>query len=217
MRPLRGTNAQAVLRTLNPIIRGWAAYYRGVVSKEIFSALDTYMWRLTYKWAKHSHPNKSRRWVVSRHFGRFNRARQDRWVFGDRSSGVYMLKFAWTRIVRHQLVTGAASPDDPALTEYWAARRIKMPPPMIGTASRSLYKAQHGRCPLCGDWLLAAEDPPPAPDQWDQWLATTRKTITIVKHDDSMPNRTKRRLIHTRCHRRHTVGDSIQRETSVRL
>ena len=29
MRSLRGTNSQAVLRTLNPIIRGWAAYYQG--------------------------------------------------------------------------------------------------------------------------------------------------------------------------------------------
>jgi RNA-directed DNA polymerase len=207
MRSLRGTNAQAVLRTLNPIIRGWAAYYRGVVSKEIFSALDTYMWRLTYKWACHSHPNKTKRWVVSRYFGRFNHTRQSRWVFGDRTSGAYMLKFAWTRIVRHQLVTGAASPDDPALAEYWAARRTKAPPPMIGTASLRPYKAQHGRCPLCGDWLLAAEDPPPTPDQWEGWLATTRKTITIVRHDDGTSNRTKPRLIHTHCHRRRIADD----------
>jgi RNA-directed DNA polymerase len=216
MRSLRGTNAQAVLRTLNPIIRGWAAYYRGVVSKEIFSALDTYAWRLTYKWAKHSHPNKSRRWVVSRYFGRFNRARRDRWVFGDRTSGAYMLKFAWTRIVRHQLVTGAASLDDPALAEYWAARRTKAPPPTIGTASWRPYKAQHGHCPLCGDWLLAAEDPPPTPEQWEQWLATTRKTITIVRHNDGTSSRTKRRLIHTHCHR-HTTDDGNQPATSVRL
>jgi RNA-directed DNA polymerase len=110
MRSLRGTNAVSVLQTLNPIIRGWAAYYRGVVSKETFSALDNYMWTLTYKWATYTHPNKSKRWVVNRHFGRFNRARQDRWVFGDRESGAYLLKFAWTRIVRHQLVTSAAPP-----------------------------------------------------------------------------------------------------------
>jgi RNA-directed DNA polymerase len=216
MRSLRGTNAQAVLRTLNPIIRGWAAYYRGVVSKETFSALDTYMWRLTYKWATYTHPNKSKRWVVSRHFGRFNRSRQDRWVFGDRASGVYLLKFAWTRIVRHQLVTGVASPDDPALAEYWAARRVKVPPPMIGSASRSPYKAQHGRCPLCGDWLLPAEDPPPTPQQWERWLATTRKTITIAKRKDGTSDKTKTRLLHTHCRRRHTASDGNQPATSVR-
>ena len=60
MRALRGANAAAVLIRLNPIIRGWAAYYRGVVSSEAFAALDDYMWRLVYKWAVYSHSNKSR-------------------------------------------------------------------------------------------------------------------------------------------------------------
>src|SRR5450759_4403015 len=49
MRALRGANAALVLVRLNPIIRGWAAYYRTAVSSEAFSALDTYLWRLTYK------------------------------------------------------------------------------------------------------------------------------------------------------------------------
>jgi RNA-directed DNA polymerase len=38
VRSLQGSNADAVIRRLNPIIRGWAAYYRSVVSKEVFSA-----------------------------------------------------------------------------------------------------------------------------------------------------------------------------------
>src|SRR5215470_9690722 len=40
MRTLRGGNAIAVIATLNPIIRGWAAYYRGVVSSRLFKWLD---------------------------------------------------------------------------------------------------------------------------------------------------------------------------------
>ena len=43
MRSLRGSNAMAVIARLNPIIRGWAAYYRGVVSSKIFSSLDNYV------------------------------------------------------------------------------------------------------------------------------------------------------------------------------
>ena len=85
MRRLRGSNAGAVLARLNPIIRGWAAYYRGAVSSRVFSRLDAYVWKLTYKWAKHSHPNKSKTWAVRRYFGKFNKFRNDRWVFGDRS------------------------------------------------------------------------------------------------------------------------------------
>jgi hypothetical protein len=71
--------------------------------------------------------------VIARYYGKFNKSRRDRWVFGDRSSGAYMQKFAWNRIIRHQMVKGEASPDDPALAEYWAKRRRKTPPP-IGNA-----------------------------------------------------------------------------------
>jgi RNA-directed DNA polymerase len=94
-----------------------------VVSGRIFTSLDHHVWHLTYRWAKRSHPNKSKGWVAARYFGMFHKSRQDRWVFGDRDSGVYLTKFASTKIVRHVLVHGGASPDDPALAEYWAERR----------------------------------------------------------------------------------------------
>jgi RNA-directed DNA polymerase len=42
LRRLRGSNAMAVIARLNPIIRGWAAYYRGVVSSKAFSTLDNH-------------------------------------------------------------------------------------------------------------------------------------------------------------------------------
>ncbi len=112
MRALRGANAAMVLVRLNPIIRGWAAYYRTVVSSQAFQALDAYLWQLTYKWAKHGHANKSRRWIINQYFGAFNKSRRDRWVFGDRGSGAYLVRFAWTSIVRHRMVKGKASPDD---------------------------------------------------------------------------------------------------------
>ena len=199
MRSLRGTNAKAVLIRLNPIIRGWAAYYRGVVSSEAFASLDDYMWRLAYKWAKYSHSDKSGRWVIARYFGMFNKSRRDRWVFGDRKSGAYLRKFAWTRIVRHQLVRSGASPDDPALTEYWAERRRKTPPVPIDKTSLRLLGAQDGRCPVCRDRLLPADDPPQSPREWEHWLATTRRRIT---REQGTPDDTTPRLVHVHCHQR---------------
>ena len=41
VRALRGANALAVIAALNPIIRGWAAYYRNVVSSRAFAQLET--------------------------------------------------------------------------------------------------------------------------------------------------------------------------------
>jgi RNA-directed DNA polymerase len=101
LRSLRGSNARAVIRRLNPIIRGWAAYYRTQVSSSTFKKLDQHLWTLTYRWALLSHRNKSRPWVFARYFDKFNRSRQDRWVFGDRQTGAYLHRFAWTGIVRH--------------------------------------------------------------------------------------------------------------------
>ena len=162
---MRGSNAGAVIARFNPIIRGWAAYYRGVVSSKLFTSLDHYVWWLTYRWARHGHPKKSKKWIVRRYFGRFNKFRNDRWVFGDpalvsaQGGVVHLLKFSWTNIVRHQTVKGTASPDDPALTRYWAARRRRIKPP-LDSYTLHLLDRQDSRCPLCGDPVLAADQPP---------------------------------------------------------
>jgi len=206
MRALQGANAAMVLARLNPIIRGWAAYYRTAVSSEAFSALDRYLWRLTYKWAKHGHPNKSRHWVVNRYFGAFNRSRRDRWVFGDRDSGAYRTKFAWTSIVRHRMVKGGSSPDDPALAQYWADRRRRGVPPPMDQLSLRLLKTQAGRCPCCGDLLLHADHPPQTPSQWEQWVRVTgkalRKQSLTYRGRDGSGETSSLHLIHARCHGR---------------
>jgi RNA-directed DNA polymerase len=141
MRRLRGQNASAVLAAINPILRGWASFYRAVVSKKTFNTLDDYLWKLTYKWACRSHPGKPRHWITARYFGAFNTTRQTRWVFGDAASGAYLPKLAWTPIVRHQKVIGGSSPDDPALTDYWAKRRGRNQPPLDRSTLRLLSTA----------------------------------------------------------------------------
>jgi RNA-directed DNA polymerase len=176
IRALRGTNVAAVLAKINPIVRGWANYYRGAASSRVFADLDVHMWRLTYKWACHSHANKPKPWVTSRYYGRYNPARQDRWVFGDRDSGTYLPKFAWTKIVRHRLVRGAASPDDPTQTAYWAERRGKNRP-LLDRSVLYLLAKQKGRCALCQDLLLHADREPHSPTEWEQWHRTTRKAV----------------------------------------
>jgi RNA-directed DNA polymerase len=55
LRRLRGSNARSVIAWLNPIVRGWAAYYRGVVSSKVFHSLDAHLWWLVNRWARHRH------------------------------------------------------------------------------------------------------------------------------------------------------------------
>ena len=206
MKALRGHNARMVLIRLNPVIRGWSAYYRHCVSSKVFDALDDHVWKLTYKWANWTHPHKGKRWIVRKYFGRFVHTRRDRWVFGDRDSGAYLLKFAWTKITRHTLVKGWASPDDPALASYWAARRRRGTPPLDPPRLRLLQR-QRGRCPLCGQLLLHADREPQHPDEWEQWItavraATRHQAITVEARPGTQGGPAVPSLIHTHCQRR---------------
>jgi RNA-directed DNA polymerase len=211
MRALRGSNAAAAIAALNPVIRGWAAYYRGVVSSKIFGELDDYVWKLTWRWAKRTHCGKPKRWVAHRYFGRFDKSRNDHWVFGNRAgadargSVPHLVKFAWTPIVRHQMVTGTASPDDPDLAGYWATRRQRVKPPLDSYNLRLLTR-QDGRCPLCKGHLLSPEQPPQSPGEWERWwLGMARRAIAAeyLVHQDGRgtPDGNRTRLIHASCGR----------------
>ena len=212
VRSMHGANAAAVVFRLNPVVRGWSAYYRSVVSSRVFTGLDHYVWHITYRWARRSHPNKSRGWVATRYFGLFNKSRRDRWVFGDRVSGAYLTKFSWTKIVRHVPVRGRASPDDPALDEYWADRRRQRKTPPVDEHTARLLRAQGGRCPSCGEFLLHADHEPRSPLEWEQWFMTVRRVLRkqhIVEQVDGQ-DRTFYRLLHAHCQRRLTTTQGHQ-------
>jgi len=176
-----------------------------VVSSRVLAALTGYLWKLTYKWACWSHPNKPKRWIVSRYYRKFSKFRNDRWVFGDPDTGACLPKPSWTAIVRHTLVKGGASPDDPALAGYWAQRRRKVKPPLDDYTVRLLSR-QDGRCSLCGENLLTPDQPPQTPEGWERWfLRVAKKAIAadyLVHHDTPSAARSKRtHLVHATCHR----------------
>lgn len=192
VKALRGGNSADVVDRLNPIIRGWATYYAAGVSSQTFQKLDAHVFEIIYRWALRRHPSKPKKWVVHRYFGRFNKGRADRWVFGDRATGAYLSKFAWTPIRRHVKVKGRASPDDPALDEYWRRRWRRRPT----TAANSLAKmivAQHGQCPRCGTPFLDHTAPPGTPSAWEQWqrglIVTARRTGAEDHSSDGPGNR----------------------------
>ena len=106
----------------------------------------------------------------------FNPASQHKWVLGSRDTGFYLRKFAWTKIVRHRMVAGRPSPDDPALTGYWQQRRRRDRLP-LDPATWHLLRRQRSRCPLCRGLLLHADRQPQSPEEWQQWHTVTRKAI----------------------------------------
>src|SRR5882762_2159242 len=96
-------------------------------------------------------------WQRRKYWGRFNLDRQDFSTFGDKQTGAYLLKFSWFPVVRHTLVKGRASPDDPRLKDYWAKRQAAKAGDLT-LSKQKLSKRQKGRCPQCFESLFNDEE-----------------------------------------------------------
>jgi RNA-directed DNA polymerase len=121
-----GRSQAALLRQLNPLLRGWANYYRNGAAKAIFSKLDHYVWQKVRRWINRRHPKKSLAWKKAKYFS----AAGDKGGFSvayhtkkGQSRVLRLYRMASTPIERHLKVRGAANPYDPRYTQYFAQRR----------------------------------------------------------------------------------------------
>ena len=189
---LKGQSVGAVLRRLNPIIRGWANYYRTVVASEVFHRMDNWMHVRAMRYAKRTHPNKPQEWRVKRYWGKLHKERNDRWVFGDKHTGAFLLKFGWFKIERHPVVRGTASPDDPILRDYWWARR-KINIRRLTKDDVRLAEQQNWECPVCGrDLIIEGED--------------LQRHHKQPRSEGGTDARSNRELVHLYCHQqRHAM------------
>jgi RNA-directed DNA polymerase len=117
---------EALLRQLNPLLRGWANYYRNGVARAIFGKLDHYVWRKLWRWITRRHPKKSQAWRKGKYFT----AAGHKGFFSVRvhsqkgqSRLLTLYRMTSTTIERHIKVRGTANPYDPRYTQYFAQRR----------------------------------------------------------------------------------------------
>jgi len=68
-----------VLRKINPILRGWAAYFRYGASKQTFSYLGWYAWWRMIYWIRRKHPHLTWKQIRRRYYGA-DRIREDKLV-----------------------------------------------------------------------------------------------------------------------------------------
>ena len=154
---LYGGPAHATWTRLNPILRGWGNYYRGVVAQQTFEHIDFYNHRRTLKWLKRQHPNKAKDWIIPRYFANLRSGSINRWFFGNPKTGDYLMKLHYLPIQRHVLIRHGASPDNPDERKYWKKREINKVELLPTPRHRKLAKLQKGLCPICGDWLMSGE------------------------------------------------------------
>ncbi|MEA5537093.1 group II intron reverse transcriptase/maturase [Crocosphaera sp. XPORK-15E] len=146
VRKHRGKPQVALIKNLNPIIRGWCNYYSAVVSKEVFSKMDSHLFTQLFKWGENQHQNKGRKWIASKYFHRIG---DKNWVFSTARKGINPMRLYYhseTEIKRHTKVKGDASPYDGNLV-YWSSRMGKHPEMPMRTAF--MLKKQKGKCAHC--------------------------------------------------------------------
>ena len=156
---LKGVPADAVVKILNPKIRGWGNYHNGAASKETFTDLDDYIFWKLKRWGKRSHPKKAWEWISEKYFGKLCPGREDKWVFGNKSKEhMYVQKLKWIPIQRHTLVQYTHSPDDPTLKEYWEKRSNKLlaksAKARFSLGKDKIAQKQNYKCPMCNQPLL---------------------------------------------------------------
>lgn len=122
-----GCSAQELIRLLNPRIRGWANYFRGMVSSEVFTEVDNAVFEAMVRWMRRRHPRKTLKWLRLRYF-RSDGARQ--WVLtaspgGATGSGqpLDLFRASSLPIRRHLKVKAEATACDPAFQDYFRQRR----------------------------------------------------------------------------------------------
>ncbi len=149
-----GKPVHDLIARLNPVIRGWANYFRTGVSGRTFGILDWYCCTRQRRWVVRQHPHKSWGWRKRQYWG--NHRGKDMWVFGSKSH--YMFKFAWTPIKRHTMVRRFASWDDPDLQGYWDERKVREIESMLNAFKGKIAKQQGYVCPVCKDHLANGEE-----------------------------------------------------------
>jgi RNA-directed DNA polymerase len=152
-------NVQTILliKTLNPMIRGWAMYHRHIVAKRIFSTVDHRIFWMIWRWAKRRHGRKKNAvWLKKRYFTRIEG--RD-WLFFDTdditNKKYTLFQAASIPIKRHIKINSKANPyvltDEP----YFEWRtQVKMSDKWEGKQQLDfIYKRQEGRCAYCGELI----------------------------------------------------------------
>lgn len=156
----QGKTVKSLILNINPIIRGWCAYYRPFVSRKAMEKLDAYLYQRQLRFVYRTHSNKGKRWAVQRYFGSHCPHKpNDKWVFAVPKESkqrvvcdsIYMLKHRWVPIVRHHMVPNGCCPDDPIHKDFWETRsKTGQESNIVMIGDFKIAQAQRHMCPICG-------------------------------------------------------------------
>ncbi len=99
-----------LIRKLNPVLRGWAMYYRYSDANRAFEKVDYELWRLLWRWVKRRHPHKGKKWILNKYFGKVGEVN---WTFRDKKTGYSLTQIGNVKRLKYKFIVGTLSPYDP--------------------------------------------------------------------------------------------------------
>ena len=181
-----GCSIDTLIILVNPIIRGWANYYRHFVAKRAFRRVSNKVWGMTARFIKQKYPNTLKsRW--SELF--FTSVNGERWILYDRNTGATLIKMAKIPITRYIKVRNDMRVYDSNATEYWEKREISKTRNKIYQAPimEKLFNSQKGRCAYCKQ-------------TFDEDLSATHKHHLRPRSEGGDWKLGNLRLLHSECH-----------------
>jgi len=158
LRSLQQRPPLVVIVKLNPILRGWAQYYRPFNSKKAFGSVRRYLWTLVWKWCRNRHPTMALQTLRRKYFKRVG---GNAWVFHARNADnrpATLVQLAWIKIERHTLCKNL-NPFLPENRDYYLRRQSlgAKRSALLNANQSTLLKKQGGVCPVCTTGLLNGE------------------------------------------------------------
>jgi RNA-directed DNA polymerase len=152
---MKAWKQEEVINKLNPMITGWANYYRGCVATRTFTKLDHLIWLKLRKWCIRRKGRKSPAQNLQLNFHTIGTRK---WCFAKLKDGKpnkVLNKHSDVKIQRHVMVKKGKSYYD-GDTVYWASRLSKGYG-NISPSKAKLLKRQGGKCAYCNQ-MFKAED-----------------------------------------------------------
>jgi RNA-directed DNA polymerase len=116
----RGIPAYAIIRILNPIIRGWSNYHKKVCSKKTFNYLGHFLWWQLWRWCKREYGNRPKKWIFEKHFRK--NAFSDEMMTKKGKAIIKLYDIAKVPIKYHTKIRAVATPYLSEFDKYFIAR-----------------------------------------------------------------------------------------------
>ncbi|KAA5365169.1 group II intron reverse transcriptase/maturase, partial [Phocaeicola dorei] len=192
----KSSKQQSLIRLLNPVIRGWANYYKGCSASETFRKTDAQIFNKLWRWSRRRHPKKGKRWIANKYY---HTVRGRSWTFAvpleNRKVDKYhtLVRLSDTKIKRHIKIRSEANPYDADWKDFFDQYKTRR---MLAHLDGKqyiyrLWNQQMQCCPVCGKHITRE-----TPWKITEMTGSSRKAkVLIHDHCSRITNRNKWKLL----------------------